>query len=50
MICSIVMEHNKTHSYEMISSLIAPYLGDDKRITIALNRCDFAMSGRLTPS
>jgi predicted GTPase len=33
-------------TYEMINNLIRPYLGDDKRITIALNKCDAAMSGR----
>ncbi len=33
-------------AYEMINNLIKPYLGDEKRITIALNKCDAAMSGR----
>ncbi len=33
-------------TFEMINNLIRPYLGDDKRITIALNKCDAAMSGR----
>lgn len=32
--------------YEMLKNVIAPYLGDNNRIVIAINQCDAAMSGR----
>lgn len=33
-------------TYEVIENVIAPYIGDSKRIIIAINQCDMALKGR----
>lgn len=33
-------------AYEVIENIIAPLIGDPKRIVIAINQCDMAMKGR----
>ena len=33
-------------TYETIENVIAPYIGDEKRILLAINQCDVGMKGR----
>ncbi len=33
-------------TYEIIEQVIAPYLGDNKRIVLAINQCDMGLKGR----
>lgn len=33
-------------TYEVIENIIAPFIGDPKRIVVAINQCDMAMKGR----
>ncbi len=33
-------------TYEVIENVIAPFIGDPKRIVVAINQCDMAMKGR----
>ena len=33
-------------TYEVIEHIILPYIGDEKRIVIAINQCDMALKGR----
>lgn len=33
-------------TYEIIESIVAPYIGDTERIVIAINQCDMALSGK----
>ena len=33
-------------TYEIIEQVIAPYLGDNKRIVLAINQCDLGLKGR----
>ena len=33
-------------TYEVIENVIVPYIGDTKRIIIAINQCDLALKGR----
>ncbi|WP_461811455.1 GTPase family protein [Faecalimonas sp.] len=33
-------------AYEIIENLIVPYIGDTKRIVLAINQCDMALKGR----
>ena len=33
-------------AYEVIENIIVPYIGDTKRIVIAINQCDMALKGR----
>lgn len=33
-------------AYEIIENIIVPYIGDTKRIVVAINQCDIALKGR----
>ncbi len=33
-------------AYEIIEQVVAPYIGDTKRVIIAINQCDMALKGR----
>lgn len=37
---------NMKTEYEIIEKIILPYIGDEKRIIIAINQCDMALKGR----
>lgn len=33
-------------AYEVIENIVIPYIGDEKRMVVAINQCDMAMKGR----
>ena len=40
------MSRDLSSTYEMLENVIIPYMPDSRRIIVALNKCDAAMSGR----